>query len=79
MIKLKNLLKERMPRIKRICADPCVSASSMKSVFYRTPPIIDDDKKPRINADEHRFVNMASAIWGLLFQSQIEGYENHPD
>ena len=53
----------RMPRIKRIFTDPCVSASTVapvdvahtygsrhtwRSVFYRTPPIIDHDKKPQM-------------------------------
>jgi glycosyltransferase involved in cell wall biosynthesis len=42
-----------------VYTDPVASESS---VFYRTPPIIDDDKKPQINADERRFVNIASAI-----------------
>ncbi|MBU4221575.1 MAG: hypothetical protein KKA10_08140 [Euryarchaeota archaeon] len=51
----------RITRIGRIYTDPCVSvssASSAQSVFYRTPPIIDDDKKPQINADKRRFVTL---------------------
>jgi hypothetical protein len=40
----------RMTRIKRIYTDPCVSVSSAQSVFYRTPPIIDHDKKPQMKA-----------------------------
>src|SRR3989304_7522484 len=35
---------------------PCASVTSVQSVFYRTPPIIDDDKKPQINADERRSI-----------------------
>jgi hypothetical protein len=49
----------RMTRIGRIFADnfdPCASASSAQSVFYRIPPIIDDDKKPQMNADERRYL-----------------------
>lgn len=41
----------RMTRIGRIFTDnfnPWVSASSAQSVFYRIPPIIDDDKKPQM-------------------------------
>jgi len=33
----------------------CLPASSAQSVFYRIPPIIDDDKKPQMNADERRY------------------------
>jgi len=47
----------RMTLIGRICTDPCVSASSAQSVFYRIPPIIDDGKKLQINADERRYVH----------------------
>jgi hypothetical protein len=46
----------RITRIGRIFTDPCASASSVQSVFYRTPPIIDDDKKPQMNADKRRFI-----------------------
>ncbi len=49
----------RMTRIGRIFTDICnprVSASSAQSVFYRNPAIIDDDKKPQMNADERRYV-----------------------
>jgi len=43
----------------RIFTDPGVSvssASSAQSVFYRTPPIIDNDKKPQMNADKRRLI-----------------------
>ncbi|MBU4221461.1 MAG: hypothetical protein KKA10_07550 [Euryarchaeota archaeon] len=49
----------RMTQIGRIFTDifnPCVSASSAQSVFYRIPPIIYDDKKPQMNADERRYI-----------------------
>ncbi len=49
----------RMTRIGQIFTNthyPCVSASSVQSVFCRIPPIIDDDKKPQINADERRYI-----------------------
>ncbi len=49
----------RMTWIGRIFTDifnPCVSASSVQSVFYRNPATIDDDKKPQMNADERRYV-----------------------
>ncbi len=49
----------RMTRIGRIFTDifnPCVSVSSVQSVFYSIPPIIDDDKKPQMNADERRYI-----------------------
>ncbi|MCG2736129.1 MAG: hypothetical protein L6282_07010 [Candidatus Methanoperedenaceae archaeon] len=52
----------RMTRIGRIFTDifnPWVSASSAQSVFYRIPPIIYDDKKPQMNADERRYVHEA--------------------
>jgi len=45
----------RMTRIRQIFTDPCLSASSVQSVFYRNPSMIDDDKKPQINADERRY------------------------
>jgi hypothetical protein len=48
----------RMTRIGRIYTDPCVSASSAQSVFYRIPPIIDDDKEPQMNGDERRYVHV---------------------
>jgi len=48
----------RMTRIGRIFTDPCLSVSSVQSVFYRIPPIIDNDKKPQINADERRYVHV---------------------
>jgi hypothetical protein len=32
------------------------SCHTWRSVFYRTPPLIDDDKKPQMNADKRRFV-----------------------
>jgi hypothetical protein len=49
----------RMTRIGRIFTDifnPCASVSSVQSVFYRNPAIIDDDKKPQMNADERRYI-----------------------
>ena len=46
----------RISRIGRIYTDPCSSASSVQSVFYRNPVIIYDDKKPQMNADKRRFV-----------------------
>ena len=52
----------RMTRIGRIFTDifnPWVSASSAQSVFYRIPRIIDDNKKPQMNADERRYVHEA--------------------
>jgi len=52
----------RMTRIGRIFTDifnPWVSASSAQSVSYRIPPIIYDDKKPQMNADERRYVQAA--------------------
>ncbi len=39
--------------------NPCASVSSVQSVFYRNPAIIDDDKKPQMNADERRYVHAA--------------------
>ncbi len=44
----------RMTRIGRIFTDifdPCVSASSVQSVFYRNPATIDDDKEPQIDTE----------------------------
>ncbi len=52
-------------RIGRIFTDifnPCVSASSAQSVSYRNPSIIDDDKKPQMNADERRYVPVTYLI-----------------
>ncbi len=49
----------RMTRIRRIFTDifnPCISASSVQSVFHRIPPIFDYEKKPRMNADERRYI-----------------------
>ncbi len=49
----------RMTRIGQIFTDifnPCVSVSSVQSVFYRNPATIDDDKKPQMNADERRLI-----------------------
>jgi hypothetical protein len=51
----------QMTWIGRIFTDilnPCASASSAQSVFYRIPPIIDDNKKPQMNADERRYANI---------------------
>jgi len=39
-----------MTRIGQIFTDPCLSASSVQSVFYRNPSMIDDDKKPQMKA-----------------------------
>jgi len=55
---LQQLNGTRMTRIGRIFTDthyPWVSASSAQSVFYRNSAMIDDDKKPLINADERRY------------------------
>jgi len=83
-----------MPRIKRIYMDRCECVSTVapddaahmygsrhkwSSVFYRTPTIIDDDKKPQINADERRFVHRETAFHNLFFSEQIENHENHPN
>ncbi|MFH0904938.1 MAG: hypothetical protein V1854_07130 [Methanobacteriota archaeon] len=46
----------RISRFGRIFTDPCASVSSVQSVFNRTPPIIDDDNKPQMNADERRLI-----------------------
>jgi hypothetical protein len=63
MTEIREMLQQRhgtrMTAIGRIFTDifnPCVSASSVQSVFYRNPSMIDDDKKPQINADERRYV-----------------------
>jgi hypothetical protein len=55
----------RMTRIGRIFTDifnPCASASSAQSAFYRNPSMIDDDKKPQMNADERRYVPVTYLI-----------------
>ncbi len=49
----------RMTRIRRIFTDtfnPCLSVSSVQSVFHRIPPIIDDDKKPQMKAYERKYI-----------------------
>jgi hypothetical protein len=63
MMEIGEMLQQRhgtrMTRIRRIFMDifnPWVSASSAQSVFYRIPPIIDDDKKPQMNADERKYI-----------------------
>jgi len=48
----------RMPRIRRIFTDtfyPCASVSSAQSVFYRVSELVDEEKKPQMNADERRY------------------------
>ncbi|MDP3103840.1 MAG: hypothetical protein Q8M95_04450 [Candidatus Methanoperedens sp.] len=49
MTEIGEMLQQRHgTRIGRIFTDPCLSASSAQSVFYRIPPIIYDDKKPQM-------------------------------
>ncbi|MFH1323519.1 MAG: hypothetical protein ABIH80_06835 [Methanobacteriota archaeon] len=67
----------RMTRIGQVFTDthyPCVSASSAQSVFYRIPPIIDDDKKPQMNADERRYIHIA----GLGKTTHRKGRKERP-
>ncbi len=47
----------RMTWIKRIYTDPCVSVSSAQSVFYRIYTIIEDHKKPQMNAESEGYEN----------------------
>ncbi|HLB69407.1 MAG TPA: hypothetical protein VJJ51_00015 [Candidatus Methanoperedens sp.] len=57
---LAHIYQTRMTWIGRIFTDifnPRVSASSAQSAFYRIPPIIDDGKKPQMNADERRLIS----------------------
>ncbi len=49
------LPRTRIGRISTDIFNPCLSVSSVQSVFYRNPATIDDDKKPQMNADERRY------------------------
>jgi len=64
----------RITRIGRINTDPCVSASSAQSVFYRNPIMIHDDKKPQIIAP--RVTPLESVSTYALQGIGVRGVEN---
>ncbi|SNQ62786.1 hypothetical protein MNV_890002 [Candidatus Methanoperedens nitroreducens] len=41
-----------MRRIFTDTINPCASVSSVQSMFYRNSAVIDENKKPQMNADE---------------------------
>jgi hypothetical protein len=86
MTEIREMLQQRhgtrMTLIGWIYTDifnPCVSASSVQSVFYRNTAIINDDKKPQMNADERRYFPASESSKTIYRKGRKERKATHQE